>query len=504
MNGPSITVVTVALNAAADLPLTIESVLAQSYSDIEYLIIDGLSYDETYDVAARYAGRVDRFVPYEDGGIYQAMNFAAEQAQGEFVLFLNAGDRFYCSDAVESVVERGSAHADIFYGDHIYKDGRLEQHVRSADFGALRSRLLRGNIDRDWHLSVPAHQATFTRTALLRELAYDTRYSICADHEFLLRAADRGARLKYVDEIVAHYVAGGMSGAQGVLIHREWAHAYRKHSMRPLEVDRFLFQSTAASPFPSHTSFGGIVIGGAFAEEVDSQSGCRWRWANRLAVAAPSSLPAVGLVIKGASVHENQILDLFVEEKLQGSLLVGDGEFEFRCAFLGPVLPGQTVYIQPQIVGPIGVGDHRDAGWGFEEIHFLTVPTLELPEINLPWASEDLLDSVLIEGWCKPDGSFREVRSQMEQPSIALDLAAPISRLGITCSAGPHAAPGQQFSVLLNGELAGIFRLAEAGSSTCEISVGSLWRDGPNVIRLCLEGLVENGGGVALQRISWS
>ena len=88
-----------------DLPLTIESVLGQTYPEIEYLVVDGLSHDATGAVLDRYAGRIDRVLHYEDGGIYDAMNFAAREAANEYILFLNAGDRFYCADAIEALMK---------------------------------------------------------------------------------------------------------------------------------------------------------------------------------------------------------------------------------------------------------------------------------------------------------------------------------------------------------------------------------------------------------------
>lgn len=513
LSRPSITVVTVSLNAAADLPLTIESVLGQTYPQIEYLVVDGLSHDATYDVLARYVGRIDRIVPYEDGGIYAAMNFAARAASGEYVLFLNAGDRFYGADEVESMVERLRGDPDIFFGDHVYVEGRVEQHMPAADFGWLRGRLLHGRIDRDWHLRFPCHQATFTRSALLRELGYDTRYAICADHEFLLRASDAGARMQYVDEIVAHYVAGGFSGAQGPLIHREWAHAYRKHSLRPAAVDNFFFQTAAASPFPDRTTYSGLLQGGAHAADIDPETGARWRWAGEVSLAAPSQVPAIGLEISGRGLDGAQLLGFACEGDLLGAAMV-DGDLSIvRAGLVRPLMPGEVVTITPASMRPLSALDPRVAGWGFEEISFLPCVTWSAPVLDLGAASTAALGDVLIEGWSAPEPDRGLVWSEVEQATVAFALppalSGAITRLALVCAPNPCVTGGQELSIVVNGQLAGAFLLdPAAGPTACEVDVTQLWRTGPNIVRLCVDRLAAVPGdprqlGIALHRIAW-
>jgi glycosyltransferase involved in cell wall biosynthesis len=102
------------LNAAQDLPLTIESVINQTRRDIEYIFVDGLSWDQTGEIMKRYGSHFSRIVKMEDGGIYPAMNAALEHVTASHVLFLNAGDRLYRADTIETILERASPQADIF------------------------------------------------------------------------------------------------------------------------------------------------------------------------------------------------------------------------------------------------------------------------------------------------------------------------------------------------------------------------------------------------------
>jgi glycosyltransferase involved in cell wall biosynthesis len=80
VTAPRITVITVTLNAALDLPLTLESVLGQTYPHLETLLVDGCSWDNTSTVLNRYRDRLSRIMTIEDGGIYQAMNTAVQVA----------------------------------------------------------------------------------------------------------------------------------------------------------------------------------------------------------------------------------------------------------------------------------------------------------------------------------------------------------------------------------------------------------------------------------------
>jgi GT2 family glycosyltransferase len=508
MNRPRITVATVALNAARDLPLTIESILAQTYPDIETLVIDGYSWDDSDAVLARYRDRIGSIVRLEDGGIYQAMNVAAKMAQGDYVLFLNAGDRFYCADAVEALVERMDENADVVYGDHVYVDGRMERFVQAAPFDWLWQKLRDGRIDQHWHGAIPCHQATFTRTRLLRDMPYDTRYGICADHDFLFRARAHGARLQYVDEIVCHYLAGGMSGAQGVRIHREWAHAYRKHSLRPLGVDSFFFGSDQTSPFPSFTQGSG-KLQGSVEPEMRAEGGERWRWINGMDLKAPTTCETVGLHLRGASRTGNQMLVITRQNTLLGAEKLAWGGFDQHTAFLAPVAPDEIIRIDAQIPGAIA----DSASWGIEALHFISCPELAGTYLDLLACDAQLAADVFFDGWhapewSAPDGTVR-IWSNVEQASFAMTASGTVETLTLHLEGHIGAREGQSLSVVVNGQLAGGARLeAGAGSVTLRVAVGGSWRKGANIVRLCLDRMVYDADqgtafGFALSRVEW-
>ena len=114
---PTITVVTVVFNGRESIAKTIDSVFAQDYPCIEYIVIDGDSTDGTQDIVERYRDKLDFFVSERDLGVYDAMNKAINLATGEFILFMNCGDQFAGSDAVSSVMRFIEPEGDqIFFG----------------------------------------------------------------------------------------------------------------------------------------------------------------------------------------------------------------------------------------------------------------------------------------------------------------------------------------------------------------------------------------------------
>src|SRR6476661_1921876 len=86
-----LSVVTITLNAARDLPMTIESISGQDFRDFEYVIVDGQSWDSSHEIFRRYEDSIDRIAEVEDSGVYSAMNSALAHCKGQYVLFMNAG-----------------------------------------------------------------------------------------------------------------------------------------------------------------------------------------------------------------------------------------------------------------------------------------------------------------------------------------------------------------------------------------------------------------------------
>src|SRR5215469_14735299 len=117
LTNPKISIVTITYNNAAELPATIESVLGQTYPNIEYVVIDGASKDNSVDIIRSYADRIAYWHSEKDKSRYDAMNKGTAATTGEWVLFMNAGDAFYDRDAVKDMFQEAHDDADLLYGD---------------------------------------------------------------------------------------------------------------------------------------------------------------------------------------------------------------------------------------------------------------------------------------------------------------------------------------------------------------------------------------------------
>jgi glycosyltransferase involved in cell wall biosynthesis len=192
-----VTVVTVTYNAEELLEATVNSVINQTYKNIEYIIIDGASTDGTVNIIRKYEAKIDYWISEPDEGIYYAMNKAIEKASGEFINFMNAGDTFADNDTVRYVMENKTQDAELIYGDYI----RLNP-----------DRICKAQVKSMWYSTMPfCHQTLFTRTNIAKNVMFDTRYKIAADHDFVIKMYEENRVFQYMGHNLARYAGGGYS-----------------------------------------------------------------------------------------------------------------------------------------------------------------------------------------------------------------------------------------------------------------------------------------------------
>jgi glycosyltransferase involved in cell wall biosynthesis len=197
---PILSVITIVYNNVNDIERTMLSVLGQTYPNIEYILIDGLSKDGTLDVIKRYEKRIAKFISEKDDGIYDAMNKGLELATGDFVIFMNSGDEFYDAETVFAT----APDADIYYGETemIDSDGQSLGQRRHTAPEQLTWRSFK------FGMSV-SHQAIYIKQDLLEP--YDDQYELSADIDWIIRAAKKAKKIVNVNRYVAKYLVGGMS-----------------------------------------------------------------------------------------------------------------------------------------------------------------------------------------------------------------------------------------------------------------------------------------------------
>ena len=189
-----ITIVTVCYNAEETIEKTIESVVSQDYTDIEYLIVDGKSTDRTLGIVNRYQDiSYIRVISEKDSGLYNAMNKGADLATGDYILYLNSGDYLYDNSVLSDLVPELTA--DIVYGNVIrrkYEGDILEKYPGKNRVMWL---LLQGKM--------MSHQVMFTKTEIMKRYGFDESYKITADYNFLVRAKKDSCSMHYVDRTVS-------------------------------------------------------------------------------------------------------------------------------------------------------------------------------------------------------------------------------------------------------------------------------------------------------------
>ena len=202
-----VSIITVCYNSEYTIRRTLKSVLQQSYSNIEYIIVDGNSNDKTIDIVKEFVpefGNKLQIISEPDSGIYDAMNKGLGLAQGDYVIFLNAGDSFHSKETLEHLADAimDNDYPGIVYGqtDIVDKDRN-----RLGDRHLLAPEVLTLDSFKDGMLV--CHQAF----CVLRKITnnYDTRIRYSADYEWCIRCLQRSHRNYYLNETVIDFLHGG-------------------------------------------------------------------------------------------------------------------------------------------------------------------------------------------------------------------------------------------------------------------------------------------------------
>lgn len=215
------TIVTCTYNAEAVLQRTLDSVMKQTYCNIEHLIIDGVSKDKTLTMVKAYQHKNDvgesahaiLVFSEPDKGLYDAMNKGIDRATGDYLIFLNAGDVFPSEDTLEFVegcVGEGEELPGVLYGDTdiVNMDGHFLRHRRLTPPKRLSWRSFM------WGMLV-CHQSFYARTDIAKGIHYNLDYRFSADVDWCIRIMRESARrhlpLRNVNAVITNYLDGGMS-----------------------------------------------------------------------------------------------------------------------------------------------------------------------------------------------------------------------------------------------------------------------------------------------------
>ena len=198
---PLVSIVTVCLNSGATIRDTLDSVRQQSYPEIEHIIIDGVSTDNTLQIVEEFSDSVSSVISEKDRGIYDAMNKGIKAATGDIVYFLNSDDSLCDSDVLTNVVStfNNNPEIELLYGNAVVvtKDG---QYQRKFNWLTKRNLIY----------SYLCHQVIFTKKSVFNEVGeFDLSYRIVSDFDWLLRVFNAGVKTCYLDMDIANFWGEG-------------------------------------------------------------------------------------------------------------------------------------------------------------------------------------------------------------------------------------------------------------------------------------------------------
>lgn len=197
---PLISIITVVYNYPVGLEETIQNIIGQTYQNIEYIIVDGASSDNTLTIIKKYEKYLSCWISEPDKGIYDAMNKGLQLASGSWVNFMNAGDKFYATTTLSDLFLNISYPRNLgfLYGNHQadYQNG----YKREVEIGKEIHPLV----------GMPfCHQSTFVRLSLHQEILFDTNYKFAADYQFFLKLISRNIPFQYIPKLISSIETSG-------------------------------------------------------------------------------------------------------------------------------------------------------------------------------------------------------------------------------------------------------------------------------------------------------
>ncbi len=203
-----ISIITTCFNSAETIEDTIQSVLNQTYTNIEYIIIDGKSTDATLSIINKYRSKIAKVISEPDKGIYDAMNKGVEVATGEIIGILNSDDLYADKKVIEDVVNKFTKNKpDALYADLIYVDrnnlGKTIRYWKSNNYK-------KGDFKKGW---MPPHPTFFVKKKCYDTLGkYNIKLKSAADYELMLRFIHKNnISVTYLQRVIIKMRVGGQS-----------------------------------------------------------------------------------------------------------------------------------------------------------------------------------------------------------------------------------------------------------------------------------------------------
>lgn len=227
-----VSIITTTFNSASTVRDTIESVIAQNYPDIEHIIVDGASKDDTMKIVKSYGDKISHIISEPDRGIYDAMNKGIRAATGDIIGILNSDDFFTSTDVILTVIDTFTHNAiDALYGDvHFVHPDNLNKPVRYYSSKIFKPSLFRYGF-------MPAHPSFYMKKSCYDQYGlYALDYKIAADYDLLIRYLYKHkVKYQYVEKDFVTMRTGGVSTENmhsRILLNKEIIEACNRYGIK--------------------------------------------------------------------------------------------------------------------------------------------------------------------------------------------------------------------------------------------------------------------------------
>jgi glycosyltransferase involved in cell wall biosynthesis len=234
-----ITIITPTYNSGKTIANTIESIIAQNYPDLEYIIVDGASTDTTKDIISNYKDKLNiTLISEPDAGIYDAMNKGVKMATGEIVGILNSDDFFYNAEVLSIInaAFESDDSVDAVYGDLAYVDRNdTSKQTRFWEAGEYQEE----NLNDGW---IIPHPTFFMKKEVYQKMEkiFNTDFKIAADYELLLRLLKiQKIHVAYIPQTLVTMREGGTSASGLSQRMRGWKELRRAWKVNSLPLPKF-------------------------------------------------------------------------------------------------------------------------------------------------------------------------------------------------------------------------------------------------------------------------
>lgn len=208
---PLVSIITVVYNGEKYLEETILNVINQSYDNVEYIIIDGGSTDGTLDIIKKYENMIDYWVSEKDAGIYDAMNKGIDLVSGEWINFMNAGDKFYNKRTL----------LEIFNKNYFLEDIKIIYGDLNIDYGTHMNKLKAKTLNYLYKGMVFSHQSCFVESDYHKNNKFELQYKIASDFNLIYNAYLEKNIFKYINSTISTIIPYGLSDLNHLKVHKE-------------------------------------------------------------------------------------------------------------------------------------------------------------------------------------------------------------------------------------------------------------------------------------------